>query len=121
MITASEAVIQIEDLLADRISLASFEDWSVDYLQHVHSQGDLESQKSAHLVRSALNAFEDDESEAGLRAELRAMVRPLEYEAEQLSIQAFLWGENRAANSSEISTRVPVSESNSNFAFNVAA
>ena len=109
MITASEVVLQIENLLADRISLASFEDWSVDYLQHVHSQGDLETQKIAHLVRSVLNSFEDDESEEGLRAELKA------------SIQAFPHGQNRAANSSEILTRFPVSESNSNFGFNVAA
>ena len=76
MIRAQDAVDRVQDFLANRISLEDFEDWSASYIHDVHRSEDVQAQKSAHLIRSILNAFEDDETEQGLRQELANAVRP---------------------------------------------
>jgi hypothetical protein len=71
-----QAVDQIRAFLGNRISLDDFEDWSASYIQTVHRDGDEQAQQLAHLVRSILNAFADDETDGALRMELANAVRP---------------------------------------------
>jgi hypothetical protein len=76
MARAHQAIEKIEDLLADMMSLEDFEDWSASYIQSIHRIGNREDQELAHLVRSILNAFEDDDNESALRQELASAIRP---------------------------------------------
>src|SRR6266498_340558 len=76
MISAKEAIDQIAALLARRISLEQFEDWSASYAQSAHGRRDAEAVESGLLIRSILNAFGDDNSEDALRLELGNAIRP---------------------------------------------
>ena len=78
MVNSSEAVGKVSGFLANRISLEQLEDWSALHLQNAHRAGDDQSQITAHLIRSILNAFEDDEAEGPLREELANAIRPYE-------------------------------------------
>lgn len=76
MANVEQAVDQIRAFVKHRVSLEAFEDWSASYIQNVHRIGSQEEQQLAHMVRSILNAFEDDETEDALRSELENAVRP---------------------------------------------
>lgn len=78
MVSTSEAVKKVSGFLANRISLEQLEDWSALYLQNTYRSGDDEARRLARLVRSLLNAFEDDETESALREELANTIRPFE-------------------------------------------
>jgi len=75
MINAHEAVSRVSDFLANRISLEEFEDWSASYMLNIYRDGNAEAQNFARLIRSILNAFEDDETENRIRQELVADAR----------------------------------------------
>ena len=75
MANAREAVDRISEFLASQLSLEAFEDWSASYMQSVHGEGDSEAVAMASRVRSILNAYEDDSTEASLRAELEVAIR----------------------------------------------
>lgn len=76
MVNAQEPVERVQDYLADRISLERFEDWSASFVQNIHNTGDADAQRLARLIRSALNAFEDDQEDSALRHELAELIRP---------------------------------------------
>ena len=102
MAKAHEAIEHIAEYLADQISLEELEDWSASFVQSVFQSDDAVAQQIALLVRSRLNAFEDDESDAGLRQELADAIYPFVHQASN--------GEPSS-----------VAESNAAFALNVAA
>ncbi len=76
MASARQAVDKVQAFLAKKMSLEGLEDWSASYIQSVHRIGDADAQKVAHLIRSILNAFEDDETEDALRLELANAILP---------------------------------------------
>jgi hypothetical protein len=76
MASASEAVNQVSRFVAGKLSLEAFEDWSVDYMREAYRAEDSEPRYIAGLVRSILNAFEDDEDLEPLKSELRNAIRP---------------------------------------------
>jgi hypothetical protein len=104
MAKAQEAVENIEKFLDDQFSLEEFEDWSASFAQTVFQSDDAKAQELALLVRSRLNAFEDDESDAGLRQELAVAIYPFVHIA-----------------ANQFGAPSSVAESNANFDFNVAA
>jgi hypothetical protein len=99
-----EAINQVSDYLGSRVSLDDFENWSAGYMQTVYQSDNADAQAMARLVRSILNAFEDDESEVGLRQELADAIYPFVHLAS-----------NRYGEPSS------VAESNATFHLNVAA
>lgn len=108
MAKAHDVLKHVSDFLAHRDSLESLEDWSASYLRDVYSQGDYQDQQAVLVVRSVLNAFEDDRDHV-LRLELEKAMRPFE------EIQQFVF----AANSSGAPLPIPVSGNSTHF--NVAA
>ncbi len=76
MASAQEAIDHISDYLAKRMPLESFEDWSASYMRDVYRTGDARAQALGQLVRSILNAFEDDSAEDAMRGELANAIRP---------------------------------------------
>lgn len=99
-----EAIDRVSDYLGNRLSLEGFEDWSAGYMQSIYRVGDADAQNLAALIRSVLNAYENDDSEAGLRQELAEAIYPFVH----LAV-------NRYGEPSSIA------ESNAEFALNVAA
>jgi len=76
MANVQEAVDRVSAYLADQLSLEGLEDWSASYIQSIYQMGDAEAQTVAHLIRSILNAYEDDQSDTGLRQELAEAIDP---------------------------------------------
>jgi len=104
MAKAQEAVERIEEFLADQLSLEQFEDWSASFVQTVFQSDDVQAKNIALLIRSRLNAFEDDESDSGLRQELADAIYPF------VHIAANRYGEPSS-----------LAESDATLALNVAA
>jgi hypothetical protein len=65
-------------LLADKISIDEFEDWSASFSWNIHKRADAETQKLAYLIRAILNSHEDDETEDQLREHLALAAGPLQ-------------------------------------------
>ena len=76
MANAQEGVDRVNEFLAHEMSLEAFEDWSASYILDIRRVGDAEAQSFASLIRSIVNAFEDDEDDAGMRKELATAIRP---------------------------------------------
>jgi hypothetical protein len=76
MASAQEVVKQVDEFLAQRIALEELEDWSASFAHSVYRDGDAQAQEAAGLLRSILNAYEDDGSEDALREELAVAIRP---------------------------------------------
>jgi hypothetical protein len=99
-----EAINQVSDYLGSHLSLDDFENWSAGYMQSVYQSDNVDAQSIARLVRSILNAFEDDTSELGLRQELADAIDPF------VRLASNRYGEPSS-----------VAESNATFALNAAA
>jgi len=81
MISVKEAIDQIGALLARRISLEQFEDWSASFAQSAYRRNDAAAVESVLSIRSIVNAFADDSSEDSLRRELANAIRPFVQQA----------------------------------------
>ena len=66
----SIAIAEIRKFLGGQISLESLEDWSAVYLQDAYRNSDEAAKEVAHLLRSIINSYSDDMSEAGIRTAL---------------------------------------------------
>lgn len=66
---------QVAAFLANCISLEQFEDWSAEYSGDIYKTADDETRDLACQIRAILNAFDDDETEDGLRVELASTIR----------------------------------------------
>lgn len=99
-----EAIDRVSDYLGNRLPLEGFEDWSAGYMHSIYRVGNGDAQNLAALIRSVLNAYEDDDSEAGLRQELADAIYPF------VHLAANRYGEPSS-----------IAESNAEFALNVAA
>jgi hypothetical protein len=71
-----EALDRIADLLADKISIDEFEDWSASFSWNIHKRADADTQKLAYLIRAILNSHENDETEDQLREQLALAAEP---------------------------------------------
>jgi hypothetical protein len=67
---------QILAFLANRSSIEELEDWSASWMVDVYRSGTLGDQAVARLLRAALNAYDEDMNEDGLRRELETAVLP---------------------------------------------
>ena len=85
MARARDVLKHVSDFLNNRESLEALENWSASYLHSVYVQGDAEDQNAIHVVRSILNAFED-ENEADLRRELATAIRPFDVQPEAMAV-----------------------------------
>ena len=107
MASVEESVERVSAFLANRLSPELFEDWSASYVSAIGSHDDSDGAKVARLIRSILNAYEEDETDLAMRAELAETIRPF--------VKPF--SENRYGDSS----CVPVSRSYTEPAMNAAA
>jgi len=85
---------RVADFLANRETLEALEDWSASYLHDVYRLGDEDDRRAIHLVRSILNAFEDDQSENGLRRELAEALRPFDPNSAVPSRNRLIYGQS---------------------------
>lgn len=81
MAKAREVEQHVSDFLERRASLENLEDWSASYLPVVYRSGDSDAIAAIQNVRAVLNAFENEDSEDGLRMELAAAIRSFESRA----------------------------------------
>ncbi len=76
MASLEEISQHVSGFLANRVSLDEFEDWSASYAWNIHQRADKQTAARARLIQAILDAFEDDDDEAGLRAELENAIHP---------------------------------------------
>ncbi len=60
MISASEILEQLGQLLAGRMSLDAFEDWFVSIRQDIHKHADPEVKELAFAIDNVLSQFDED-------------------------------------------------------------
>jgi hypothetical protein len=86
MSNAQDAVEQVWQYLANELSLDEFEDWSASYLTDVFQSGDAQAQEVGRVIRSILNAYGDDSTDAALRSELVNAISPFAKTSAQNSV-----------------------------------
>ena len=88
MISARELVDRVADFLAGRIPLESLEDSSASFVHSMYRDGSPEAISIGQRIGSILNAFQDDESDEGMRAELANAILPFESAEANLRLHA---------------------------------